>query len=89
VANEVAAELAPGLRDRVAFHELDQVGRLVVVELVPSDEAELDGGCRDALLEVLRVEAEPVAEELDDVVVTRLVVAGAVHEAKRTLAPVT
>jgi len=44
VANEIAAERRAGLFDRVPLDELDQVGRLVVVELVPSDEAELDGG---------------------------------------------
>ena len=88
VANEVAAERAAGLLDRVPLHELDQVGRLVVVELVPSEEAELDGGCRDALLEVVRVEAEAVAEELDDVVVAGVVVAGPVHGVKRTLGAV-
>ena len=79
VANEIAAERRAGLVDRVPLDELDQVGRLVVVELVPSEEAELDGGCRDALLEVVSVEAEAVAEELDDVVVAGVVVAGAVH----------
>ena len=61
MANEVAAERRAGLGDRVPLDELDQVGRLVVVELVPSDEPELDGGCRDPLLEILRVEAEAVA----------------------------
>src|SRR5205814_436626 len=49
MANEVAAELAAGLLDRVPLGELDQVGRLVAVELVPLQQAELDGGCRDAL----------------------------------------
>src|SRR3954471_8600912 len=34
VANEVAAELAAGLLDSVPLDELDQVGRLVVVQLV-------------------------------------------------------
>ena len=74
VANEIAAERRAGLVDPVPLHELDQVGRLVVVELVPSEEAELDGGCRDPLLEVLRVEAEAVAQELDDEVVAGKVV---------------
>jgi len=85
VANEIAAERRAGLFDCIPFDELDQVGRLVVVELVPSDEAELDGGCRDSLLEVLRVEAEAVARVLDDVVVAGVVVAGSVHRPKRTL----
>jgi len=57
VANEIAAERRAGLVDPVPLHELDQVGRLVVVELVPSEEAELDGGCRDTLLEVVSVES--------------------------------
>ena len=35
-ANEIAAERAPGVLDRVPLDELDQVGRLVVVELVPA-----------------------------------------------------
>src|SRR5439155_14515858 len=87
VANEVPAERAAGLLDRVPLHELDQVGRLVVVELVASEEAELDGCRRDALLEVLGVEAEAVPEELDDVVVAGVVVAGPVHGSKRTLGP--
>src|SRR5262249_21700092 len=78
-ANDVAAERAAGLEHSVPLDELDQVGRLVVVELVLREEPELDGGCRHALLEVLRVEAEPVPEELDDVVVPRVVVAGGLH----------
>src|SRR5262249_57377107 len=53
---------------------LDEVGRLLVVELVVLDQAELDGGGRHALLEVAGVESELVAEELDRVVVAGRVV---------------
>ena len=54
--------------DLALCRELDEVGRLVVVELVAIDQPELDGGSGHALLEVRGVEAEAVAEELDDVV---------------------
>ena len=67
--------------DSIALDELDQVGRLVAVELIASYEAELDGGCRYALLEILRIEAEAVPRVLDDVVVAGVVVAGFVHAA--------
>jgi len=72
MANEIAAERAAGLCDGVPLDELDQVGRLVVVQLVPCNQAELDGGCRDALLEIRRVEAEAVAEELEVEVLAEL-----------------
>src|SRR5207244_4870622 len=62
VANEIAAERAARLLDGVALHELDQVGRLVVVQLVACQQAELDGGCRDPLLAVGRVTAETIPE---------------------------
>ena len=74
MAHEVAAELAAGLVDAALGGELDQVGGLVVVELVRLDQPELDRGAGDALLEVAAVEVEPVAEELDDVVVAGAVV---------------
>ena len=54
--------------------ELDQVGAFVLVQVVPRQEPELYGGGCHPLLEVLLVEREPVAEELDDVVVARAVV---------------
>src|SRR6185437_6265076 len=47
--------------------------------LVAGDQPELDGGRGDALLEVEGAEAEVVAEELDDVVLARVVVRGRVH----------
>ena len=77
VANQVPAEETAGLFDETLRGQFDQVGRLVAVQLVCFDEAELDGGCRDALLEVAAVEAEPIAEELDDVVVSGRVVGAA------------
>ena len=79
VPNEIAAERAARLLDPVALDELDQVGRLVVVELVASEETELDGGCRHTLREILGVEAEAVARVLDDVVVAGVVVPGSLH----------
>ena len=72
--NEVAAEPAVRFLDRAALDELDQVGRLAVVELAHLEDAELHGGCRHPLLEVLGAEAEAVAQELDGVVVSRGVV---------------
>jgi len=54
--------------------QLDQVGRLVVVELVPLNQAELDGGCGHALLEVEAVEGEAMLEELDLEIVSGRVV---------------
>src|SRR6188768_3429562 len=68
VADEVPAERAARLLDPPVGGELDQVFGLVLVEVVALDEAELDGGGGDALLEVVCVEGEPVAEELDHVV---------------------
>src|SRR3954447_15024932 len=87
MANEIPAERRTRLLDGVPFHELDQVGRLVVVELVPSEEAQLDGGGRDTLLEVVRVEAEAVAEELDDVLVAGVVVPRSFHGRSVPLGP--
>ena len=52
VADEVAAERASRLLDPALGRELDEVVRLVVVELVRLDEAELDGRAGDPLLEV-------------------------------------
>src|SRR5581483_1539065 len=86
VPNEIPAERAPRLVDSTFRGQLDQVGRLVVVELVRFQQPELDGGCRHALLEVGPVEAEPVPEKLDDVVVSGRIV-GAVHPAKLSTDP--
>ena len=69
VAHEVPPEGAARLVDPPLGGELDEVGGLVLVEVVRLDEAELDRGRGDPLLEVVGVEAEAVAEELDDVVV--------------------
>jgi hypothetical protein len=69
VADEVSPEAAARLVDPIAFDELDEVGGLVVVELVITDETELYGRGRDALLEIGRIEAEAVLVELDDIVV--------------------
>ncbi len=74
MANEVAAELAARLLDHAVRGELDEVGRLVVVELVVVDEAEPERRRADPLGEVVGVEAEAEAEELDDHVVARRVV---------------
>ena len=72
VSKEVVAERAAGRRGQLSVsRHLDQVGRLVVVELVVLQEPELDGGCDDALLEVAPREGEAVVEEVDRVVVPR------------------
>ena len=68
VADEVPPERAPRLFDPPVGRELDQVARLVVVQVVAVDEPELHGCRGHPLLEILRVEGEPVAEELDHVV---------------------
>src|SRR6185437_1313388 len=79
VAHEVLAERAARSLDRVALDELDEIARLVLVQLGACDEAKPDRRGGDALLEVEAVEGEPVAEELDDVVVARVVVPGRFH----------
>ena len=68
VAHEVAPQRAARLFDPSVGCELDQVLGLVLVQVVALDQAELDGGRGHALLEVVCVEAEPVPEELDHVV---------------------
>ena len=70
VTHEVLPESRARVVDPVAFHQLDEVGRLVWIELVVRDKPELDRGGGDAFFEVLCVEAEAVPEELDDVVVS-------------------
>src|SRR4029079_16915097 len=74
VADEIPPELAARLLDAAVGGELDEVGGLVIVQLVGLDQAELDRSSGNALLEVRAVEAEPVSQELDDVVVARAVV---------------
>src|SRR5207237_10841517 len=52
VPDEVAAEATPRLVDEPAMDELDEIGGLVLVELVALDEPELHGRGRDAALRV-------------------------------------
>src|SRR5262249_51207737 len=63
VANHITAQWAARLDDLTVGRQLDQVGRLVVVELAGFQEPELDGGCDDALLEVFPPEPEAVRQE--------------------------
>lgn len=74
VADEVAAEAAPGLGDPAVGGELDEICRLPFVEIVVRDEPERHRGRRDSLLEIEGVERESVSEELDDVVLARAVI---------------
>ena len=74
VADEIVAEQAPWLVDPPLDDEVDEIRRLVLVEVSHPHEAEPHRRRSDPLLEVDRVEAEPVLEELDDVVVPRHVV---------------
>jgi hypothetical protein len=69
VAHEVAPERAARLVDHPVGGQFHEVSGLVLVQVVAIDQPELDGGGRDALLEVVGVEGEPVPEELDHVVV--------------------
>ena len=70
MADEVDAEPAARLRDTAVRGQLDQVGGLVLVEVVALHEPELYRRRGHALLEVESVEAEAKAKELDDVIVT-------------------
>jgi hypothetical protein len=74
VAHEVEAEPAARIPDPAVRDELDQIGGLVLVEIVRPDQIEPHRRSGHALLEVVRVELEPVAEELDDEVVSRAIV---------------
>ena len=74
MANEVVAERAAGDRQLSVRGELDQVGRLIAVELASLHESELDGGCHDPLLEIVAAEREAVLEELHLVVVAGAVI---------------
>src|SRR5262249_180055 len=69
VPDDVAPEPAARLAHDAVRDELDEVGRLVLVQLVPLEQAEPHGRRSDALFEVLGVEAEPVADVLDHVAV--------------------
>jgi single-stranded-DNA-specific exonuclease RecJ len=79
VPDEVAAEGASGFGDMAMRGELDEIARFLLLELARLDEPELDGGCVHPLLEIDDVEAESVAEELDDEVVAGDVVGGLAH----------
>jgi hypothetical protein len=74
VADEVVAKLAARVGDPSVSCQLDEIAGLVLLELAGLDEAELDGGGVDALLEIGLVEAEAVAQELDDEVVAGKVI---------------
>ena len=69
VVDKVVAELRLRVSDPSVRGQLDEVGGLVLLELACLHEAELHGRGVDALLEIRLVEAEPIAEELDDEVV--------------------
>jgi single-stranded-DNA-specific exonuclease RecJ len=79
VPHEVGAERAPRVSDVAVSGELDEIARLLLLELAWLHEAELDGGGVDALLEIDGVETEPVAEELHDEVLARDVVGRLAH----------
>ena len=66
--DEVTAEVALRVADHSVRGQLDEVGGLVLVELVRGNEPELDGRGDHPLLEIGSVEAEAIAEKLDDVV---------------------
>jgi hypothetical protein len=82
VAHEVEAEPAARLDDPPVRDQLDEIGLLVVVEVVRPDQAEPDRGRSHALAEVLGAELEAVPQELDDEVVSGAVVRGehAIHD---------
>src|SRR5262249_15060536 len=86
VADEIEPEPAAGVSDSSVRRQLDEVGRLLLVQVISPDEAELHGCRRDALLEVERVETEVVAQELDDVFVSGRV-ARLRHEQRIASAP--
>jgi hypothetical protein len=74
VTHEIPAERAACVGDPAVGRELYEIGRLVVVEVVRPDQPEPDGGGGDPFLEVVGVEAEAVAEELDDVLIAGRIV---------------
>ena len=87
MAHQVLAERAPRLGDPPVGGELDEIERLVLVEVAVGDQGQLDRGAHHALAEVVRAEGEPVAEKLEHVVVARHVVVELTlgHERKATL----
>ena len=74
VADEVEAEPAPRIVDPAVGDELDQVGGLLLVDVVRRDRARAARRRRSRAPRSRRGELEPVAEELDDEVVSRAVV---------------
>jgi hypothetical protein len=68
VPHEVTPQRAARLRYAAVGGELDEIGGLLVIEVVRLDHPEPHRGARDPLFEIERVEAEAVAEELDHVV---------------------
>lgn len=74
LAHDVPAERAPCRLDTAVCSKLDKVGDLFAGELTDLDESEPDGCGVDALFEVSCVEAEAVAEEVDRVVASGVVV---------------
>jgi len=88
VPHEIPAEGAARVGDPAVGRELDKIGRLLLVEVVRADQPETDSRCGDALFEVVGVEAEAVAEELDDVLVPGRIVRLAHLGPKGTLRPV-
>src|SRR4029453_16558638 len=67
-------QCAGGPLDQPVRGELDEILRLVLVEIVVLHEPELDRGRRHALLEFLGIEREPVAQEIAHVVLARRVI---------------
>src|SRR5581483_11049241 len=87
VPDDVAPERGARLADAPVRGQLDEVAGLVLVQVVRLDQPQLHRGGRDALLEVLLVEAEAVAEELDDEVLAGHVVDVAWHARRVPSAP--
>ena len=74
VADEVEAEPALRVGDASVGNELDEVGDLVLLEIVRADQPDAHGGGGHTLLEVLRAEFEPVTEELDHEIIAGAVI---------------
>ena len=72
--DEIEAEPAPRVDDAAVGDELDEIGGLLLVDVVGRDELQANCGGDHSLLEVERRELEPVPQELDDEVVPRTVV---------------
>jgi len=70
VPHDVEAEPAAWVLDPAVGDELDEIGRLLFVEVVRRDELDAHGRRDHALLEVPSRELEAVSEELDDEVVS-------------------